>query len=159
MSTSPSPDAPTSSSLTIVAAIMSGPLVTVTPQATLWEARSAMTSAEVHHLLVIDRGKIVGIISDRDIAHRLSPAAARGLASRHDEEAVQRRVLQIATFDMVTIAANAPIEEAAALIIEHGVSALPVLDEAHQFVGIVTTRDLLRGMLACALPNRHTSAA
>ena len=135
-----------------VAALMSTPLITIAPEARLWEARATMSSHGVHHLLIRDRGRIVGIVSDRDIAHRLSPAAARGVASRHEEEAMERRVMQVATFQMVTIAATAAVEEAAALIIERNVSALPVVDEAREVVGIITSRDLLRGLLACVLP-------
>ncbi|MFA7250217.1 MAG: CBS domain-containing protein [Dehalococcoidia bacterium] len=136
-----------------VGALMSAPLVTIPPGARLWEARATMSSHGVHHLLVADRGRVVAIVSDRDIAHRLSPAAARGNPSRHDEEAMQRRVLQVAHFDMITIPRDAPIEEAAALILERSISALPVVDEEHRVVGIVTTRDLLRGMLVCVLPS------
>ena len=136
-----------------VASIMSRPLITVEPHASLWEARATMESYGVHHLLVEDRGRIVAIVSDRDIAHRLSPAASRGIASRHEEEAMQRRVLQIARFDVITVPACAPIEVAAALILERSRTALPVLDdETHEYVGIVTSRDLLRGLLACVLP-------
>ncbi|MEI7925545.1 MAG: CBS domain-containing protein, partial [Chloroflexota bacterium] len=57
-----------------VAALMSRPLITISPDAQLWQARATMSSHGVHHLVVRDRGKIVGIVSDRDIAHRLSPA-------------------------------------------------------------------------------------
>lgn len=135
-----------------VAALMSAPLVTIKPEAQLWEARATMSSYGIHHLLVRDRGRIVGIVSDRDIAHRLSPAASHGLASRHEEEAMQRRVLQVATFTLNTIAADATIQEAAAQIIERNISALPVRDATGEIVGIVTSRDLLRGLLACVLP-------
>ena len=61
-----------------VAALMSRPLITIKPEADLWHARAEMSAHGVHHLLVNDRGKIVGILSDRDIAHRLSPTAGRG---------------------------------------------------------------------------------
>ena len=135
-----------------VVALMSCPLITIAPEAQLWQARATMSSYGVYHLLVRDRGKIVGIVSDRDIAHRLSTATAHGLASRHDEEAMQRRVLQVATFHIVTIATTATIEDEAALILERNISALPVVNEANEFVGMVTSRDLLRGLLACALP-------
>lgn len=135
-----------------VSALMSAPVVTISPDATLHVARATMSEAGVHHLLVSDRGRIVGIISDRDIAHRLSRAAERGLPSRHDEEAMERPVIQVAAFQLVTIPATATIEEAAARIIESSVSALPVVNDAGAIVGIVTTRDLLRGMLACVLP-------
>ena len=135
-----------------VSALMSAPVVTISPEATLRVARATMSETGVHHLLVSDRGRIVGIISDRDIAHRLSRAAERGLPSRHDEEAMERPVIQVAAFQLVTIPATATIEEAAARIIESSVSALPVVNDAGAIVGIVTTRDLLRGMLACVLP-------
>ena len=147
------------SSIVPVSALMSAPVVSVAPEATRADARATMTAYRVHHLLVRDRGRIVGIISDRDIAHRLSPAAERGLASRHDDEAMQRRVLQVATFALITIPGTASIEEAAARILERHVSALPVVDEAGQVVGIVTTRDLLRGMLACVLPQAAPRAS
>ncbi len=135
-----------------VAALMSRSLITISPDAHLWQARATMSSHGVHHLVVRDRGKIVGIVSDRDIAHRLSPATARGVATRHEEEAMQRRVLQVAHFDVVTIPGTATVEDAAALILERNISALPVVDESGEYVGIVTSRDLLRGLLACVLP-------
>ena len=134
-----------------VAALMSLPLVTIAPEARRWEARAMMSSYGMHHLLVRDRGRIVGIVSDRDIAHRLG-SATRGVPSRHDEEAQQRRVLQVATFQLITIAHDASVEEAAALIIERNISALPVVDAAGAVVGMLTSRDLLRGFLACVLP-------
>jgi acetoin utilization protein AcuB len=135
-----------------VAALMSRPLITIAPDAQLWQARATMSSHGVHHLLVRDRGKIVGIVSDRDIAHRMSPGGPRSVPTRHEEEAMRRRVLQIARFEIVTIPPTATIEEAAALILERDISALPVVDAAGEYVGIVTSRDLLRGLLACVLP-------
>lgn len=59
---------------------------------------------------------------------------------------MRRRVMQVATFDIVSVPDTATIEEAAAL------SALAVRDAAREYVGIVTTRDLMRGLLACVLP-------
>lgn len=151
----PTPPTPAGASTAHVAvdAIMSAPLITIAPEASLWEARATMQAYGVHHLLVRDRGRIVGIVSDRDIAHRLSPVAGRGVANRHEEEAMQRRVLQVARFHIVTIPSGAPIEVAAALILEQNISALPVVDpQTHEYLGMVTSRDLLRGLLACVLP-------
>lgn len=141
-----------------VSALMSAPIVTISPEAPLRAARATMATAGVHHLLVSDRGRIVGIISDRDIAHRLSRAAERGLPTRHDEEAMERPVIQVAAFHMITIPGTATVEEAAAQIIEGNVSALPVTNEGGTIIGIVTTRDLLRGLLACVLPGAERAA-
>ena len=136
-----------------VEAIMSRPLITIPPEAELWEARATMVAHHVHHLLVEDRGRVVAIVSDRDIAHRLGHATDHD-ASRREEEAFHRRVLQVAAFRMFTIAVDAPIETAAAMLIEHEVSALPVVGDSGDVVGIVTSGDLLRGLLACVLPAR-----
>lgn len=135
-----------------VAALMSRPLITIAPDADLWEARGVMAAYGVHHLMVRDRGKIVAMLSDRDIAHRLSPTTGRGTSTRHEEEAMRRRVMQVATFDIVSVPDTATIEEAAALLLERNISALAVRDAAREYVGIVTTRDLMRGLLACVLP-------
>ncbi|MEX2446908.1 MAG: CBS domain-containing protein [Dehalococcoidia bacterium] len=134
-----------------VAALMSRPLITIAPDADLRQARAMMQQHGVHHLLVEDRGRIVGLISDRDIAQRL-PAGRDLVSSRRDEEIAHRRVLQVAAFDLVTVEAEASVEVAAALLLDHGISALPVRDPAGEIVGIVTSRDLLRGLLACVLP-------
>ncbi|MSQ42245.1 MAG: CBS domain-containing protein [Dehalococcoidia bacterium] len=146
--TPPAPDTPA----VTVEAIMSHPLVTVTPEAQLWEARAMMTAHHVHHLLVADRGRIVAIISDRDIAYRVSLYASGPTASRHEAAALHRRVHQAATFRLVTIRDDASVEEATALILDREISALPVVDEQGQVIGIVTSRDLLRGLLSCVLP-------
>ena len=136
-----------------VAALMSRFLLTVSPETPLWKARAEMSAHGVHHLLVSDRGRVVAVVSDRDIAHRLSTSAVRGLGSRHDDEAMRRAVVQVASFDLVTIPENARVEDAAALILEREISALPVVDASGEVVGIVTSRDLLRGLLACVLPS------
>ena len=133
---------------------MSRPLITIAPEAELWQAHAKMLEHRVHHLLVEDRGRIAAIISDRDIAHRLDHAVGPSVLSRHENEALHRKVVQVASFHMFTIAAFASLEEAAAMLIEHGVSALPVRDEDGKIVGIVTSVDLLRGLLACVLPAR-----
>lgn len=153
------PPAPTAGEPSVtVGALMSRPVITIRPDSELWEARAAMSAHHVHHLVVADRGRLVAIISDRDIAYHISPYASRSVATRHDEASLHRRVLQVASFELVTIRIDASVEEAAALILEEGISALPVVDEHSQIVGIVTSRDLLRGLLACVLPNAASAA-
>ena len=66
---------------------------------------------------------------------------------------MRRRVMQIASFDIVSVPDTATIEEAAALLLERNISSLVVADAGGAYVGIVTTRDLMRGLLACVLPH------
>lgn len=134
-----------------VAAVMSRPLVTIPAGASLRHAREVMRDRHVHHLMLVDRGRIVAILSDRDVARGVSPWADGPAATRRDEGTLDRPVYACATFAMVTVQHDAPIEEAAALILEHGISALPVVGSDGGIEGIVTARDLLRELLACHL--------
>jgi CBS domain-containing protein len=60
-------------------------------------------------------------------------------------------VFQLASYP-VTVAPDATVQEAAALMLDRAISCLPVTDARGETVGVVTSRDLLRGLLACALP-------
>jgi CBS domain-containing protein len=50
------------------------------------------------------------------------------------------------------VSADEPIEDAASLLLDRAVSCLPVRGGAGEIVGVVTSHDLLRGMLTCLLP-------
>src|SRR3989304_1108915 len=54
-----------------------------------------------------------------------------------------RRVEEIMTKDVITVSPKTPIHEAAELMIDHGVSGLPVVDDAGSVVGIVSEGDLI----------------
>lgn len=132
-----------------VATIMSSPLITIDVSATLRQARATMRDRGVHHLLLVDRGRIVAIVSDRNLDQALSPWAEGPAASRRDDETLRRPVYSCATYAMQTIGHDAPIEEAAAILLEEGISALPVVGPDGGIAGIVTARDLLRELLTC----------
>jgi acetoin utilization protein AcuB len=106
----------------------------------------------IHHLLVEDRGCVVALLSDRDLLGRISPYAQTNSAQRRDDDTLRRRVSRAASYHLLTVRHSAPVQEAAALLIEHEISCLPVIDEHDHLIGIVTTRDLLRGMLECVVP-------
>lgn len=134
-----------------VASVMSRPLVTIPADATLRHARGVMHEHGIHHLLLEDRGRIVAIVSARDVDQGLSPWAEGPAATRRDDETLKRPVYSCATFAMHTIRHDAPIEEAAALLLQQSISALPVVGADGGIAGIVTARDLLRELLACHL--------
>lgn len=134
-----------------VATVMSRPLVTIEASATVGRAREVMRQHGVHHLLLIDRGAIVAIVSDRDVSHAISPWADGPASTRRDDETLSRPLYSCATYGMRTIQHDAPIEEAAAVLLEEGISALPVVGPDGGIAGIVTARDLLRELLACHL--------
>ncbi len=137
----------------LVSTYMTAPAVTIAADTPVAGALAAMREYRIHHLLLHDRGRIVAIVSDRDLHRHAAPRAGSSTATRADDATLRRPVHLLATYGLITVAADATIEEAAALILERGVSALPVTDGESGIVGMITTRDLLRGLLTCALPD------
>lgn len=150
---------PTSIADARVRDVMSRNLVTIDSGATLLEAQEMLARHDIHHLLVEDRGRIVGVVSDRDVLRHSSAFAGQAAGQSRDAWTMQRRVYQWATFDLVTVPADAYLYEATAILIERTISCLPVRDATGRIVGIVTTRDLLRGLLSCVLPQVEAGPA
>jgi len=99
-----------------------------------------------HHLLVLEKGKLAGVISDRDLLRSLSPFTGQLAERPQDLATLNRRVHQIMTREPVTITPDMEAEQAAEIMLDLHVSCLPVVTEAEKPVGIVTWRDLLGGL-------------
>lgn len=134
--------------------IMSSPPYTVLADERVDAARKALKTLQVHHLLVEDRGRIVGIVSDRDILRAMSPYVDSAGAQRRDDLTLQRPIYSIASYHLVTVPRDTPLEVAAALMLEHDISCLPVTGKDAEVLGIVTKSDLLQATLTCLIDAR-----
>lgn len=125
--------------------IMTRHLVTVSQDDFLKLVRELFDAHHFHHLLVIEGGKLVGVISDRDLLKNLSPFVGHSFSERSQDLAtLNKRVHQVMTRHLVTVEPATPAKEAIHLMLQHGVSCLPVVDAHMKPVGIVSWRDLLR---------------
>ena len=109
----------------------------------LLHIRATMDSLQVHHLPVVDHEQLVGVISDRDVLTALSPYIDTPSERSADEACLRRPAHQIMSRNVQTIAPNLPAAVAAGMLLDRGVSCLPVVDQDNRLVGIVTWRDLL----------------
>ncbi len=123
---------------------MSRPVVTVHPEATLEAALERMQSERIHSMPVVNkRGEMVGIIADGDI-YQAMPSEATTLSVWEQREQVRRlTVNRYMTKEVVSIDENAPIEEAACLMADNHISALPVLCDG-RLTGMITRTDLFK---------------
>ena len=126
--------------------IMTRKTITIGMDDSLQRVRDLFEEHGFHHLLVVENRRVVGVISDRDLLRSVSPFIDRIAERSRDLATLNRRVHQIMTRRPVTITSDKSVEEAAQIMLEHGVSCLPVVTEHGHPAGIVTSRDLLGGL-------------
>ncbi len=128
--------------------IMSKPVVTIEPDDSLWVVKEIFDNTRFHHLLVIENGKLFGVVSDRDLLKAISPKIGTRAETRYDKATLNKRVHQVMTRKPITVHKNADIIEAVKLFNSHTISCLPVVDAAMKPIGIVTWRDILKELEA-----------
>ena len=128
--------------------LMTRTLVTAGPETSVLDARALMARERVRHLLVTgEAGELLGIVTDRDIRLNL-PSPATSLSVWELNHLLARlSVGEIMTRTVITVSPRRGVHEAAQLMVEHKIGALPVLEEG-RLAGIITETDLLRALAA-----------
>jgi acetoin utilization protein AcuB len=126
----------------LVSDVMQSKVVTITPQTTLPEAIRLARERGIRHLPVLAEGKLVGIVSDRDLKQAMASPATSLEVHELNYLLARLTVSEIMTPVVITIGPMFPVEEAARLMVNQKISALPVT-EGGRLVGIVTETDVL----------------
>ncbi len=113
---------------------MTSKVITVGPRDILSKAKVLMDSGNFRHLPVVEDGKVIGILSDRDIRSHVGYLEST-------------RVDGVMTLNPVTATETMTVEEAARLMLRLKISALPVVDYGGKPVGVLSTDDILRALL------------
>ena len=122
---------------------MTSDVITVTPDMTLPEAHQLMTNEEIRRLPGVDKqGHLVGIVSIGDV-RSAEPSPATSLSIWELNYLLSTLTIgKIMTAQPFTISPEATLAEAARMMLEHRVSGLPVVDEEHRVIGIITESDI-----------------
>lgn len=128
--------------------IMSKAVVTVDVDARLSRIKEIFEEQGFHHLLVTEKGRLVGMISDRDVLKAISPYVGTDAETLRDKATLNKRSHQIMSRRLVTVTPPDPVLEAVKLFNRERVSCLPVVDDNQRPVGIVSWRDILRALEA-----------
>jgi len=110
----------------------------VSTDAPVFEAVLRMSQARVGALLVLDRGKLAGIISERDYARKVI------LSGRSSHETLVREIM---TSPVITVAPTATVDECIQLMTDHRIRHLPVLDE-QRIAGVISMGDLVQWVIS-----------
>jgi acetoin utilization protein AcuB len=125
---------------TPISEVMTSKVRTANEATRVGELREILREEHVHHLPIVSGGRIVGLVSARDL---LSFAREKGIAgsTRWDEDTTT--AAELMSTKLVTVRAQDPVEVAIDVIADGRVHSALVLDEGGQLAGIVTEKDLL----------------
>lgn len=119
--------------------------ITARPWSTVGDVAETLLREDIRHLPVVDAGSVVGIVSDRDVRQYVrdtlfqeTPQAQRHLAAE---------VSSIMSTDIIDASADDDLDVAIQRMVEHKISALPIIDGDGVLVGIVSTHDVLKAAL------------
>lgn len=126
--------------------VMTWNVVTVSSDTPIMEARRVMDAHNIRRLPVVDRGKLVGMVSKERVA-RAGPSPATSLSVWEINYLMAKMtVREIMAKDVVTVSPETSVESAVALAQTKQVGALPVTED-HALIGIVTTNDFFYKIL------------
>jgi acetoin utilization protein AcuB len=129
-----------------VSDLMTASPITTRPETAVLEARQLMIDKRIRHLLITEGPKLLGIVTDRDIRLNL-PSPATSLSVWEINYLIARMTVgSVMTKSLVIVSPRQDAKQAAQLMLDHKIGALPVVDEG-RLVGIITETDLIRAFV------------
>lgn len=117
--------------------------VTVTPSTPMTKVHQLMVYRGIRHLPVVDDGRLVGIVTDRDV-RTVQPSPATSFATGEINYMLERLTVRaVMSRPVITVPPDGALADAVRLMLENKVGGLPVMDR-ERLVGIITEVDLLR---------------
>lgn len=125
---------------------MTSQVFTVTPDESIADTMALMREKKINSLPVVDKGKVVGFVTDGDL-REVSPSPATTLSIFELNYLIAKTpIREVAIKEVVICRPDTKIEDAALLMRDHNIGGLPVLDEG-KLVGIITGSDILDSFL------------
>lgn len=122
---------------------ISSPLITVPPEMPIAEALDLMKREKIRHIPVIQKGKMVGIVTRNDLLNA-SPSKATSLSIWEINYLINKiTVADVMTTKVITTTEDTPIEEAARIMADNKISCLPIM-RGKDVIGIITETDLFK---------------
>lgn len=128
--------------------LMSTKLITVEADDSIMKASRLMKDNNIQHLPVLKKGRLAGIVSDRDMKEA-SPSKATTLDIHELYYLLDKiTVGSVMPSQLFTVAPDATVEKAAAVMLNHNISSLPVVNADGGLEGIITKGDIFRAFVS-----------
>ncbi len=118
----------------LVVSHMTKDVVTLNPDSTLGEAREILLSKHIHHIPIVEGKKLVGMVTSWDI-FKLGKSVA---------EYQSMKVSEIMTKKVATLDPGQHLGAVAEVLTRHLFHAIPIVNDDHELLGIVTSTDIVR---------------
>jgi len=123
-------------------------VITVDADDSMLDATKILKEHNIRHLPVLEKGKLVGVITDRDLK-RASPSDATALEAHELLYLIANiKVREIMTRNPITVPYNFTIEEAAETLLQAKISGMPVVDKDGDVIGTITQTDLFKVLIS-----------
>jgi acetoin utilization protein AcuB len=126
--------------------IMSTKVVSVDMDDKLSTVKELFDRLKFHHLLVVESGKLFGVVSDRDLLKALSPKLGTISESEKDAATLNKRVHQVMSRNPISLHPEASVQDAVYTFNTHRISCIPIVNIDRQPVGILSWRDILKAL-------------
>jgi len=131
--------------------VMKKNVVRISADDTLWIVKEIMDLGSVRHIPVVDRGTLVGVVSQRDLL-RASLSNIIGISAEEQKIFLEGvRISEVMSAPPRTIGPDEGIQTAARVMAENKIGCLPVID-GREIVGILTETDVLQFFATLPLP-------
>jgi acetoin utilization protein AcuB len=125
---------------------MTHPVITVKPDMAIQDALQLMRDKSIRRTPVVSKGKLVGIVSDKDLLNA-SPSQATSLSVWELNYLLSKiTVSEVMTDTVIVVTEDTPIEEAARIMADNKIGGVPVVQNSN-VVGMITETDIFRLML------------
>jgi CBS domain-containing protein len=129
----------------LVREFMTKPVTSLPSTAHLLEAALMLRANQIRHIPVVDNGKLVGILTDRDI-HRYAPSIlSRVTAEEYNSIFENTLIARVMTRDPQFVTPDTPLNKGVSLLHSKKLGCLPVL-QGDEVVGIITVTDMLTAL-------------
>ena len=130
----------------VVADIMSSPVVAIDGEANVRDAALTMTDRRIGSIIITERGQPIGIVTERDMLERVISLC---------RDPCETRMKEIMSSPLITVPKETAILEAMRKMREKGISRLVVMED-NVLIGIVSERDIIRAVSIASLTSFST---
>ena len=124
--------------------IMSSPPITGTLDDFLSEVKEMLAVNNIKHLVIIEEGKLMGVLSERDLLLAISPYVNSNVYTTRDLATLNQRVGQILERHPLYLDDQSELEDALDMFDKNHISCIPIVDADFVPVGVVTKSDIIR---------------